>query len=571
MRLRYALFVAGAIPIVVIGLMTSSPKVIAQNATALTGLVSSEAEGKMEGVVVSARRDGANFTVSVVSDASGRYSFPKSHLSPGTYTLTMRAVGYDMPDPGKLEVTSGPTATRDLTLMKTKDLASQLSSLEWAISMSGTEEQKHMLVHQLLSCAYCHTYERIMKSKHSADEYVSVISRMQTYFNDGTALGRGNRGRAQRWENADQQGRGPTWGQNPPVLKTELGEYLATVNLSGGRTTWPYELRTLPRPKGKATRVIMTQYDMPRRDTVPHDFEIDAKGTPWYGDQSRMYIGKLDPKTGEFTEYPLPPLPPNRVGGISDTAMDNDGFLWFPMTLPTGKAHFGAPTRFDPRTKELKVVEGHDDVQFIAKGPDGKLVFNNTIDVIRVDPKALKIDARFKIDSNTPGAPPGRHSIYQTGVNSKGNIYAFDWLGSNIVGIDVATGAIKFYPTPNPESAPRRGKMDEQDRLWFAEYNGDRIAMFDTKTNQFKEWPVQKYTTPYAASVPDKNGYVFVSSNMSEQVLRLDTKSGEIIEYQVPTDFDSKEVILDPTASRTTVWMANTRNARLLKIEPLDE
>ncbi len=53
------------------------------DAVALTGVVSSPQEGLMEGVVVNARRDGANFTVSVVSDAHGKYSFPRTHLDPG--------------------------------------------------------------------------------------------------------------------------------------------------------------------------------------------------------------------------------------------------------------------------------------------------------------------------------------------------------------------------------------------------------------------------------------------------------------------------------------------------------
>jgi hypothetical protein len=60
--------------------------VSAQNkaAAALTGQVTSEAEGAMEGVVVSARRDGSTVTVSVLSDAQGRYSFPmdEDHGSP---------------------------------------------------------------------------------------------------------------------------------------------------------------------------------------------------------------------------------------------------------------------------------------------------------------------------------------------------------------------------------------------------------------------------------------------------------------------------------------------------------
>jgi streptogramin lyase len=57
---------------------------------------------------------------------------------------------------------------------------------------------------------------------------------------------------------------------------------------------------------------------------------------------------------------------------------------------------------------------------------------------------------------------------------------------------------------------------------------------------------------------------------MSERVMRLDPKTGEVIEYQVPTDFDSKKLLHDPTAKRPTIWMANTRNARLLRLEPLD-
>ena len=31
--------------------------------------------------------------------------------------------------------------------------------------------------------------------------------------------------------------------------------------------------------------------------------------------------------------------------------------------------------------------------------------------------------------------------------------------------------------------------------------------------------------------------------NMAERVLRLDPKTSEVIEYQIPTDFDSKEIL----------------------------
>ena len=122
MRTRGVLTVALAISALASG-ATGARHVIAQGAVALNGVASSQEEGKMEGVVVSARRDGANFTVSVVSNAEGRYSFPRSHVEPGTYTVTTRAVGYDLNDPGTVEVTANQATSLDLGLQPTADLA----------------------------------------------------------------------------------------------------------------------------------------------------------------------------------------------------------------------------------------------------------------------------------------------------------------------------------------------------------------------------------------------------------------------------------------------------------------
>src|SRR5260221_14029325 len=66
----------------------------AQGDTALTGIVASEAEGRMEGVVVTAQKAGSIVRVSVTTDAQGRYSFPQNRLDPGRYTLGIRAVAH---------------------------------------------------------------------------------------------------------------------------------------------------------------------------------------------------------------------------------------------------------------------------------------------------------------------------------------------------------------------------------------------------------------------------------------------------------------------------------------------
>jgi streptogramin lyase len=566
----YKLFFTITLTSIVAGVMSIAPtELIAQSSDsiALSGIVSSQQEGLMEGVVVSARRAGANFTVSVVSDAQGKYSFPRTHLDPGTYALTIRAVGYDLIGSGTIEIAEGKTSSANLKLVKAKDLAAQLSSLEWAMSVPGTPEQKNKLIYQTVSCAYCHTWQRIMRSSHTAHEFISLITRMQKYYTDGSAVSTDDRGRGQlgppdQVAAADQN---PIWGREPfGIPKEELAEYLATVNLSNDKTTWPFELKTLPRPKGKATRVIITQYDMPRPDTVAHDLDLDSMGTPWYTDESRMFFGKMNSKTGSFTEYSLPPVPPRDLPGARDIQVDQDDNIWFPRRIAGAAIVL---TRFNPKTEEVSTIEGVG-TQFMALGPEGKIWAGWT----RIDPKTMKVEARYGWEKS-PNIPPGPHRQYVdlTVVNSKGNPYAPDIGGSYIIGIDAKTGEAKFWQVPTPRSSPRRGRMDAQDRFWFAEYTGDKIGMFDTRTEKFQEWPMlHKYTTPYAVSAPDKNGYVYATSNMSERLMRLDPKTGDIVEYQIPTEFDSKKITYDPTTSRTTLWMVNTRSARMMKVEPLD-
>ena len=53
-----------------------------------------------------------------------------------------------------------------------------------------------------------------------------------------------------------------------------------------------------------------------------------------------------------------------------------------------------------------------------------------------------------------------------------------------------------------------------------------RIAMFDTKTEQFKEWQVApRWSAPYDVVI-DKNEEAWTGSMLSDQVTRLNTKTG---------------------------------------------
>ncbi len=134
-------------------------------------------EGAMEGVLVSAKKLDSTITITVVSAEQGRYRFPAAKLAPGQYSLRIRAVGYDVDAPHDIQVAKDATATADLKLVKTRDLAAQLSNSEWLASFPGTEQQKA----SIRACTHCHTLERIARSRYDVDKLTGVIERMSTY------------------------------------------------------------------------------------------------------------------------------------------------------------------------------------------------------------------------------------------------------------------------------------------------------------------------------------------------------------------------------------------------------
>jgi virginiamycin B lyase len=185
METKRVLLIAGG-AVAAILLQTASPRLHAdpQTASAMSGQVASAEEGPMEGVVVSARKDGSTVSVSVVTNAAGRFAFPATRLDPGHYTLSARAAGYEMDGARDADVASGQEARAEIKLTKMKNLSAHLTNAEWLISMPGTDEQKRFL----LNCTTCHTLERIMKSTHDADEFMQVFHRMSLYYPGSTPL-----------------------------------------------------------------------------------------------------------------------------------------------------------------------------------------------------------------------------------------------------------------------------------------------------------------------------------------------------------------------------------------------
>ena len=267
----------------------------AQPPAALTGRVTSTTEGAMEGVLVSLKREGSNKTVTVVSHADGTYAFPRDRLEPGRYAVSTRAVKYMLAERGaQVEIAAAAPAKLDLTLRDSNplELALQLTDPEWFASYPLDDRTKWELFRD---CSRCHTMRRPSMSTYDAEELAWVMMRM-VYSAGSSPM------RFQLPANATPHW-GRTEGGEPSGLQRRQAEAVASINLHNG--TWNYELKTMPRPKGKETDVVYTTWDLPAT-ARPHDTRIAADGTIWFNHFNDNAIGRLDPKTGEVKEWHWP-------------------------------------------------------------------------------------------------------------------------------------------------------------------------------------------------------------------------------------------------------------------------
>jgi virginiamycin B lyase len=530
---------------------------------ALMGTVRSAEDGTMEGVLVTAKRQGSPIAITVVSDEKGRYEFPADHLAHGNYHISIRAAGYELQSPGAMAIASGKSAQVDLQLIKTADVASQLMSAEWLMSVPGTQEEKSALYR----CVSCHDLLPVVQSHYDLKSWPATLARMQRWVPPSVLSS-------------------PIVSPTPPdpqAADLKFVSYLDSINLHEN-TVWPFPLRTLARPSGSATRVIITEYDLPG-PSLPHDAAVGHDGFIWYNDFQRALIGRLDPRTGQTKEWPLPILRPGFPEGLLTIKVDKDGNVWIPRFFQGCTL-----TRFDTKTEQFtnwtvprQYNTNESRCAHVALGaPDGTVWMSDSGGrrMFKLDPRTGHFDAYdsfpgYAVDKSSPaietaGRRSRGHRTYGIGVDSVGNGYFADIAGSTIGEIDFRTGKVTLYPTLTPDSGPRRTYMDSKDRYWFGENYASKLGMFDVRTKKMQEWvPPIPWSGLYPAVV-DKNGEVWSVGMSTDFVYRFEPGTGTFTEYLLPTlGANLRRVDADNSTTPVTIWTAEVHRGKLAKIEPL--
>jgi virginiamycin B lyase len=522
----------------------------AAEATGLTGVVTSEAEGPMEGVLVSAKRIPGTITVTVVSDKSGTYSFPTGRLAPGTYHLAVRAIGYDLADP-EMAVTIGKeTGRANIKLVKAADLAGQMSDIEWLMSAPGPQEQKEYLFR---TCSHCHTLTPIFGSNYDAAGWMTTFARMRGW---------------DQVSSINAPVKSPDRG-GAPFGNEEFARFLSTINLSSG-PTHNFELKTLPRPKGADTKVIITEYDLPRADAEPHDVVPDKEGMIWYPDFREGLVGRLNPSNGETKEWPNPVVKAGFPSGFQDLERDSEGNIW------VGRHDWNGVAKFDRKTEKFTNFDFPEGAKtdFVSVGADGKVWVkdNDGHALFRITPATgeMKKFDQYPPELMARNYSGPKHNIYGISADSKGNVYEADIEGGYLFRVVGETGKVSPFPIPTKDAGPRRMHVDSRDQVWIGEYYGKKIAMFDPATEQFREWnPPLPWYGAYDVAV-DKDGFAWTGTMTSDVILRLDPKSGEFRQYLLPTlGVNVRRVEVDNSGPRPAFWVGENHRAKIAKVEPL--
>ncbi|HXY24762.1 MAG TPA: hypothetical protein VEI73_08935 [Candidatus Acidoferrum sp.] len=273
-------------------------------------------------------------------------------------------------------------------------------------------------------------------------------------------------------------------------------------------------------------KVTIREWAVPTKGAHPHDPAVGADGSLWFTEQMVNKLGRLDPATGTFKEYPLVE---GKNSGPHGLMSDKHGNIWY-------TANFGGYIgKLDPRTGKITEYkmpdESVDDPHSLVFDANGILWFTaqggNAVG--RLDPRTGKIDLK-KVA--TESALP-----YGIQVNSKG-VPFFCELGTNKMGkIDPKTMELTDYALPEG-TRPRRLMIAADDSVYFTDFKGGHLGRLDPKTGAVKMWdsPGGPESGPYGIAItPDGMVWYSESGVKPNTMIRFDPKTEKFARASIPS------------------------------------
>ncbi len=303
----------------------------------------------------------------------------------------------------------------------------------------------------------------------------------------------------------------------------------------------------------EALNIVYVEYEMPGPNRMPFSAAPDKDGNlwiPYYGPANQ--IARLNPKTGEVKEFPVPHVGTAAIH--SAVPAPDDGSVWLAETCSNKLG------RWDPDTQ--KITEYQDPY---LPGKEG-IRAGGTKHTIRFDARGLMWVSGYPLSNYDRETGKFTHfnevpAAYDIKIG-KGDDVWFTSPQSNKIGkVDTKTMKVSQWQPPTDKSFPRRLEVAPDGMIWTGEFYGGKLARFDPATQTFKEYPLPgPHPTPYALGF-DTDGYLWYDSHHQDVLARFDTKTGDVIEYPFPhSEIAMREFFTD---AQGHMWYATNPNNKV--------
>lgn len=472
----------------------------------------------------------AYFELARFTDARGRADIPAAEHP---WRVRLRKPGYQDRTVGAGEL------GRALVLQALHDPAA-LAAQQPANSWSSTIDFGDLALKQefMLQCNFCHQQgSALLRRERTAADWRATIGRMVRY---GARLS--------------------SEGQDkiPALLEAHWKKVHANPALVPPGTPWAASLA------GTTIR------EMPIGDSLSqmHDLLLHSNGLVYVGDNLQDRIYEVDPRTGRYTVYKIPPQPGDRLGGLlagrlrdfpkhetyqgihSLAESPRDGHIFItpsyqrrlvefdPLTKafrvhPMDAGFYPHTIRFDSRDRAWFTLALSNQVAMFDRASEQfrlyDLPFRSAMEriTVRLTPLIFRLldwgiplANYVRVDHVSTGVP----LPYGIDVTPDGRVWFARLHTDEIGSIDPASGVVTMLRTPF--KAPRRLRADRDGHLWITAFSESQIARFVPATGEFTRFdlPVQPLgsDTPYSLNVDRQRHQVWVNGTNSDAVYRFD-------------------------------------------------
>jgi len=178
--------------------------------------------------------------------------------------------------------------------------------------------------------------------------------------------------------------------------------------------------------------------------------------------------------------------------------------------------------------------------QYAGKGnvnPGGALVVGGSGRIVRFDIVTKNFTS---IEIPTNSSFPMRLTL-----DRRGRVWFTEFLGNKIGVYDPSANSMHEYLIPTNSSGPTDLAFDSHGNLWFSESYVRQLGEFNTENESFTEYPLGAETASEIVSSPvglavDKEGKIWVADHGGNWIVEFDPISQSIVKY--PTHFPPQTV-----------------------------